>query len=229
MAKTVEKSVKKKTAKKAAKKVVKKATKKAVAKKTAKKKSAVKKTTRKAAAKKKAGEKKLLQSHLRLRRLLGLLSIAAYVEPALLQEIVRLLPFSCPDMATEAVLQSHPDIERDRKRHLALRPEKKKLYHHIFAQEGSPLQAEMLGLLRQRDATKAPLLFALELLPVLPLLHSANMQRQIAGWLEALILRFVRTWFERQEDNRLIKQAGQLLDLVEMLPKDLKKQFAAYC
>ncbi|MGB5685345.1 MAG: formylglycine-generating enzyme family protein [Candidatus Electrothrix sp.] len=182
---------------------------------------------RKAVAQKKAGEKKILRSHLRLRRLLGLLSIAAYIEPALLQEIIRLLPSSCPDIATEAALQSHPDIERDSRMRFALRPEKKKMYHHVFAREESPLQAEMLGLLRQRDATKAPLLFALELLPVLPLLYSAHMQKQIAGWLETLMLRFVRTWFERQEDNRLIKQAGQLLDLVEMLPKELKKQFAA--
>ncbi|WLE97872.1 MAG: formylglycine-generating enzyme family protein [Candidatus Electrothrix communis] len=186
---------------------------------------------RKAAAKKKTGERKTLQSHLRahlrLRRLLGLLSITAYVEPALLQEIVRLLPSSIPDIATEAALQSHPDIERDSRMYLALRPEKKMTYSYVFAHESSPLQAEILGLLRQRDATRAPLLFALELLPVLPLLHSAHMQKQIAVWLEAFMMRFVRTWFEGQEDNRLTKQAGQLLDLVEMLPKELKKQFAA--
>ncbi|MCI5124923.1 MAG: hypothetical protein D3925_10705, partial [Candidatus Electrothrix sp. AR5] len=64
------------------------------------------------------------------------------------------------------------------------------------------------------------------MLPVLPLLHSAHMQKQIAVWLEAFMLRFVRTWFEHQEDNYLIRQAGQLLALVEMLPKELKKQFA---
>lgn len=175
----------------------------------------------------KDGEKQTLRSHLRLRRLLGLLSIAAYVEPALLQKIVRLLPSSTPDIATEAALQAHPDIERDSRMHLALRPEKKDIYHQVFTQEGAPLQAEMLGLLRRRDATRTPLLFALELLPVLPLLHSAHMQKQIAVWLEAFMLRFVRTWFSRQEDNRLIRQAGQLLDLVEVLPKKFKKQSVA--
>ena len=174
-----------------------------------------------------AGEKQTLRSHLRLRRLLGLLSIAAYVEPALLQEIVRLLPSSIPEIATEAALQVHPDIERDSRMHLALRPEKKEVYHQVFAQEASPLQAEMLGLLRRRDATRAPLLFALELLSVLPLLHSAHMQKQITVWLEAFMLRFVRTWFEHREEHSLIRQAGQLLDLVEVLPKELKKQFAA--
>jgi formylglycine-generating enzyme required for sulfatase activity len=183
---------------------------------------------RKAAALKKAEAKKALQSHLRLRRLLALLSTAAYVEPALLQEIVRLLPSSQPDIATEAALQTHPDIEQDSEMRCALRlrPEKIKIYHQIFAWEDSPLQAEMLGLLRRRDAARAPLLFALELLTVLPLLYSAHMQKQIAVWLETFMLRFIRTWFERQEDAYLIRQAGQLLDLVEMLPKELKKPFA---
>ncbi|MDU9048609.1 MAG: formylglycine-generating enzyme family protein [Candidatus Electrothrix sp. Rat3] len=185
------------------------------------------KQRRKAVTLKKAEEKKNLRSHLRLRRLLGLLSIATYVEPVLLQEVVRLIPSSSPDITTEAALHSHPDIERDNRMHLALRPEKKKVYHHIFSQEGSPLQAEMLGLLRQRDATRAPLLFALELLPVLPLLYSAHMQKQIAVWLEAFMLRFIRTWFEHKEDTYLIRQAGQLLNFVEMLPKELRKQFTA--
>ncbi|MCI5165291.1 MAG: formylglycine-generating enzyme family protein [Candidatus Electrothrix sp. GM3_4] len=85
----------------------------------------------------------------------------------------------------------------------------------------------MLRLLRQRDATRSPFLFALELLPVLPLLRSAHMQKQVAVWLEAFMLRLVRTWFERQENTCLIKQAGNILNLVEMLPEELKKQFAA--
>jgi formylglycine-generating enzyme required for sulfatase activity len=182
---------------------------------------------KKVAAKKKAEKEKNLRSRLRLRRLLGFLSVAAYVEPALLQEIVRLLPCSSPDIATEAALQSHPDIELDSRMHLALKPENKKVYHYIFAQEEALLQADILRLLRHRDATRSPFLFALELLPVLPLLHSANLQKQIAVWLETFMLRFVRTWFEHQEDTYLIKQARQILDLVEILPKELKKQFAA--
>ncbi|RWX43649.1 hypothetical protein H206_03273 [Candidatus Electrothrix aarhusensis] len=75
-----------------------------------------------------------------MRRLLGFLSVAAYVEPALLQEIVRLLPCSSPGIATEAALQSHPDIELDSRMHLALKPENKKVYHYIFAQEEALLQ-----------------------------------------------------------------------------------------
>lgn len=156
-----------------------------------------------------------------------MLSVATYIEPSLLQEVVRLIPSSLPDIATETALQWHPDIERDSKNHLELRPEKKSVYHQIFAQETSPLQAEMLGLLRQRDATSSPFLFALELLPVLPLLHSTTLQKQITVWLEAFILRFVRTWFERQEDRTLIKQAEQLLDLMERLPKEHKRPLTA--
>ncbi|MCI5167035.1 MAG: hypothetical protein D3903_13310, partial [Candidatus Electrothrix sp. GM3_4] len=76
---------------------------------------------RTAVDKKKAGEKKALRFHLRLRRLLGFLSVAASVDPALLQEIVYLLPCSIPDIATEAALQLHPDIEHDNKMYLSLR------------------------------------------------------------------------------------------------------------
>ena len=175
-------------------------------------------------SRKKQQEKK---HHLRIRRLLGLLSVAAYVDSQLLQKIIRLLPSSFPDVTTEAALRSHPDTEQDSKLHLALNPEKKKVYYQIFAQEEAGLQAEMLALLRQRDARRTPLLFALELLPVLPFIHSTVIAQQITTWLESFLLRLTRTWFAQQQDSQLIQQAEHLLDLIEALPKEYRRQLTA--
>lgn len=185
---------------------------------------------KKNSGKKKQAEKKRtdIRFHLRLRRLLGLMSVALEISPSFLQEIFRLLPSALPDTFSEAALESHPDVEHDSKQHLALRPEKKKLYHLVFADEESSLQADMLRMLRQHHARKAPLVFALELLPLLPLLHSAALQRQICLWLEKFMLRFVRTWFEYQDKPHLahclVQHAENLLRFVEVLPKELKKQ-----
>ncbi|WPD21165.1 MAG: formylglycine-generating enzyme family protein [Candidatus Electrothrix scaldis] len=177
------------------------------------------------ALKKRVEEKAAHRFHLRLHRLLGLISVAEYVDPALLQEIICLLPSSTPDIRTEAALQSHPDVERADTSFLRIKPEKKKIYQATFSQEGSSLQADLLGLLRQRDATQAPFLFSLELLVALPLLHSDSMQKQIIIWLEACMLRFVRTWFDMQEDSELTRPAAQFLGLIDLLPKELRKRF----
>ncbi|MCI5147953.1 MAG: hypothetical protein D3916_00835, partial [Candidatus Electrothrix sp. MAN1_4] len=85
----------------------------------------------------------------------------------------------------------------------------------------------MLRLLRQRDARHAPLLFALEVLPVLPFIHSTVTEQQSTTWLESFILRFTRTWFAQQQDHQLIQQAEHLLDLIEALPKEYRKQLTA--
>uniref|UniRef100_UPI00405600F9 formylglycine-generating enzyme family protein n=1 Tax=Candidatus Electrothrix sp. TaxID=2170559 RepID=UPI00405600F9 len=165
--------------------------------------------------------------HLRIRRLLGLLSVAAYADAQLLQEIIRLIPSSVPGITTEAALRAHPDTEQDSKLHLALNPEKKKVYYQFFAQEEAGLQAEMLALLRQRDARPAPLLFALELLPVLPFIHATVIKQQITTWLESFILRFTRTWFEQQQDSQMSNQAEHLLNFIEVLPQECRKQLTA--
>ncbi len=167
------------------------------------------------------------QHALRIQRLLGLLSVVVFADALLLQQIVRLIPSSSPEIATEAALREHPDVEQDSRTRLALRPEKKKIYYQIFAQEEARLQTEILGLLRQRDASSAPLLFALQLLAVLPFLQAATIQQQITTWLESFILRFTRTWFEHQEDNQLIDQAEQLFKLVELLPLEGRQQLTA--
>jgi formylglycine-generating enzyme required for sulfatase activity len=171
------------------------------------------------------------QHALRIQRLLGLLSVAAFVDASLLQQVVRLIPSSSPEIVTEATLRSHPDVEQDSRMRLALRPEKKKGYYQIFAQEESRLQAEMLILLRQRDVKLAPLLFALQVLPVLPFLQAAGIQQEITTWLESFILRFTRTWFEQErshkQENQLIRQAEQLFRLIEILPLKYRQQLNA--
>ncbi len=171
------------------------------------------------------------QHALRIQRLLGLLSVASFVDASLLQQIVRLISSSSPEIVTEAALQSHPDVEQGSRMRLALQPEKKKSYYQIFAQEKPRLQADMLALLRQRDAKSAPLFFALQLLPVLPFLQAATIQQQITTWLESFILRFTRTWFEHQQytkqENQLVKQAEQLFKLIELLPLEYRQQLTA--
>ena len=167
------------------------------------------------------------QHALRIQRLLGLLSVTAFADALFLQKIVRLIPSSSPEIATEATLREHPDVDQGSKMCLALRPEKKKTYYQFFAQEDAKLQAEMLGLLRQRDARPAPFLFALQLLPVLPFLQALTIQQQITSWLESFILRFTRTWFEHQKNDQLVDQAEQLFKLVELLPLECRQQLTA--
>ncbi|MCW5212890.1 formylglycine-generating enzyme family protein, partial [Desulfobulbus sp. TB] len=207
-----------------------------------------KKKTEKTVRRKKQAAKK---NALRIRRLLGLLSVAAYIDPFLLQETVRLIPSSpssssvrtgatASGIATENALRSHPDTEQDSKMLLALKSEKKEMYYQIFAQEDEQMQTDMLTLLRQRDATHSPLLFALELLPVLPFLESPVIQKQLIGWLESFILRLVRTWFDQFDHQEnihltlltplitLIQHAEKLLQLIKMLPQKCKRQITAH-
>ena len=203
-----------------------------------------KKKTEQTVRRKKLAAKK---NTLRIRRLLGLLSVAAYIDPFLLQETVRLIPSSgsartgatdiVTGIATENALRSHPDVEQDSKMLLALKPEKKEMYYQIFVQEDEQMQTNMLALLRQRDAAHSPLLFALELLPVLPFVESPIVQKQLIGWLESFILRLVRTWFNLQKDIHLtpltqvitlVQHAEQLLQLIKMLPKKCKRQITVH-
>ncbi len=196
-----------------------------------------KKTEQTVRRKKQAAKKNAL----RIRRLLGLLSVAAYIDPFLLQETVRLIP-SFPSagsvrtgatdiftgIAIENALRSHPDVEQDSKMLLALKSEKKEMYYQFFAQEDEHIQTDMLALLRQRDAAHSPLLFALELLPVLPFVESPVLQKQLIGWLESFILRLVRTWFDQFDHQILVQHAEQLLQLIKMLPQKCKRQITAH-
>ncbi len=168
----------------------------------------------------------------RVHRLLGLLSVAEYAEPALLQAIMQLLPSPCSDAETEAAMLSHPDVRRyndntdNELPPLAVRLKKKAEYQQVVALENPSVQAGLLDAMRECRSINAPALFAVELLQSLQFLRPSDHTKYI-DWLEAFILRFVRTWFERSDNSVMMPYARRLLRLCNnVLPQTIGKKYA---
>jgi formylglycine-generating enzyme required for sulfatase activity len=161
-----------------------------------------------------------------IRRLLGLLSVAAYVEPPLLQAIFQLLPSSRSDAETEAAVRTHPDVlrhkitgdkttnDRTSRFVLAFRPEKKAKHRRVFALEDPDTQANLLRILLRYRSVHAPALFVVELLDTFRFLHPSDKTTKYLDWSKKFLLRFVRTWFDRRNDSGIIQYADRVLHLL---------------
>ncbi len=155
-----------------------------------------------------------------VKRLLGFVSIAVHVEPELLRAIARLLPARVVDSGVEAAAWLHPDVQWGYTA-FTIRPEKRAYYQKRFADEDVRLQKQVLELLHQYHYDQFPAVYGGEVIQAAQVLKCPRQEIEHLEWAESFMLRFVRTWYARQDDTGMNQYAHREL---QRLPVSMKKR-----
>ncbi len=105
-----------------------------------------------------------------VKRVLGLLSVAAHVEPELLRAILGCLPAHEADSGIEAAAWLHEDVQWGYTA-IRLQPDKRVEYQNKFKEEPVELQLQILALLQRHHARQFKGVWAEEVLNAAPLLQ----------------------------------------------------------
>jgi formylglycine-generating enzyme required for sulfatase activity len=159
-----------------------------------------------------------------VRRVLGLLSVAAHVEPELLRAILACLPARQANSGIEAAVWLHDDVNWGYTA-ITLRPEKRAEYQALFKQEPPELQQQVLALLKAQHIGQFPAVWAEEVLNAQPLVNFALSELADVPQAEQFMLRLTRRYHDSQGDTGLRQYARRHL---QRLGADSKRQNPDY-
>ena len=146
-----------------------------------------------------------------VKRVLGLLSVAAHVEPELLRAILGLLPVGQADSGVEAAVYLHDDVHWGYTA-ISVRPEKRADYQFLFKQEPAALQRQVLALLKRHHGSQFPGVWAEDVLNAAPWVNftldelTADLQQA-----ETFMQRFTRSFAGTQTQAGMAQYARRHL------------------
>jgi formylglycine-generating enzyme required for sulfatase activity len=143
-------------------------------------------------------------------KVLGLVSVAAHVEPELLRAILACLPARQADSGVEAAVWLHDDINWGYTA-ISLKPEKRDDYQKEFKKVPAELQQQVLSLLKAQHIGQFPGVWAEEVLNAQPLVNFDLSKLADVQQAEHLMLRLTCRYYESQNDKGLGQYARRHL------------------